>query len=320
MNEFEMIQTYFLPLTMAREEAGGLLDDAAVLNVPDGYDLVMSSDTLNGGTHFLKDEAAANIAHKALRVNLSDMVAMGAKPYCYQLNLAFSQFPDEAWVKDFSSALLADNKEFGVFCSGGDTTVAEGPLLVSMTVTGLVKKGQAVKRSTAKAGDLVVLTGPIGRAAVGVKHLLDVIQLDDPAPFVNAAHKPMPRVAIADGISNYARAAVDISDGLIADLGHVCSTSGVGAKIELESIPFTDDTRALVDAGVISVQDLLIGGDDYEIAMALDPAHIDAFKTLAAEKGVELSVIGSFCEGQGVEVLDEDGKALEFKRTGWTHF
>ena len=131
MNEFEMVQQYFRPLTMEREEAGALVDDAAVFSIPEGMDLVVSSDTLNSGTHFLKKEAPENIAHKCLRVNLSDMAAMGATPLAYQMNLAFNNHPDEAWVKAFSQALLEDNKRFDVFCSGGDTTVSEGSLLVS---------------------------------------------------------------------------------------------------------------------------------------------------------------------------------------------
>ena len=320
MNEFEMIQRYFLPLTMGRKEAEQLQDDAAILDIPDGHDLVISSDTLNGGTHFLKDEDPANIAHKVLRVNLSDMVAMRAKPMSNKMNLSYTQLPDEASVKDFSAALLEDNAEFDVFCSGGDTTVAEGPLLISLTITGIVPKGQAVKRSTAQAGDLVVLSGPIGRAAVGVKILLDVLDVDNPAPFLQAAHRPIPRVAISNEICKYARAAVDVSDGLIADLGHVCQTSGVGAQLELANIPFTDETKALVEGERISYEDLLTGGDDYEIAMAVAPENFDDFSAAAAAQGVELSVIGTFVAGQALEVIDEKGAPLSFKRAGWTHF
>ena len=320
MNEFEMIQHYFRPLTLGHTESEALQDDAAILDIPDGYDLVISSDTLNGGTHFLKKEAPANIAHKALRVNLSDMAAMGAKPYCYQMNLAFSQFPDEEWVKEFSAALLEDSKAFDIFCSGGDTTVAEGPLLVSMTVTGIVPKGKAVKRSTAQAGDLVVLTGPIGRAAVGVKVMLGVLEIEYPQSFLEVCHKPQPRTSISAEICQYARAAVDVSDGLLADLGHVCHSSGVGAQLELDKIPFTDETKALVAADTITHETLLTGGDDYEIAMAVAPENIESFTAAAAAKNVALSVIGTFAEGQGVEVTDPAGQKMEFQRAGWTHF
>lgn len=320
MNEFEMVQEYFLPLTMGRDEAGALLDDAAVFTLPEGMDLVVSSDTLNSGTHFLENEKPANIAHKALRVNLSDMAAMGATPLAYQMNLAFAEQPDEAWVKAFSHALLEDNKAFNVFCSGGDTTVSEGSALISITIFGCVPKGQAVKRDGAQQGDLIVLTGPIGRAAVGVKCLLGLLDLDDPEPFVSVCHKPQPRVALSPAIANYAHAAVDISDGFIADLGHVCQSSSLAAEVRLGDMPFTDETLDLLKKGVVNVETLLTGGDDYEIAMAVKPDNLDSLRAEAEAHGIELSVVGEFKAGEGVHVINDHNEEMEFKRTGWTHF
>jgi thiamine-monophosphate kinase len=320
MNEFEMIRDFFRPLTMGREEAGALLDDAAILNVPDGSELVVSSDTLHGGVHFLKDEAPANIAHKALRVNLSDMAAMGAKPYCYQLNLAFSHMPDLEWAKSFTDALLADQKEFDVFCSGGDTTVVEGPMLVSMTMTGLVPKGRAVKRSGARAGDLAVVTGTIGDPAIGVKVLLKLLELDDPSPFLNASYKPVPRTNTAEAVHTHAHAAIDISDGLIADVSHIASASGLAAVVEIDQVPFSDDAKALLDAGKVDVEDLITGGDDYELALAVAPEKLDGFMAGMEAVGVAATVIGRFTEGQGVQVVDQNGEAVELSRKGWTHF
>ena len=320
MNEFEMVQKYFLPLTMGRDEAGGLLDDAAIFSVPDGMDMVISSDTLNSGTHFLEDEKPENIAHKCLRVNLSDMAAMGATPCAYQMNLAFNAYPDEPWVKAFSGALLEDNEKFGVFCAGGDTTVAEGSLLVSLTIFGFVPKGKAVKRSGAKEGDVIVLTGPIGRAAVGVKSLLGLLELDNPEPFLSICHKPEPRTPLSPAIAQYANAAIDISDGLIADLTHVCDASGLSGELQLGAIPFTDETVALLKAGIVNVETLLTGGDDYEIAMAVAPSNINALSEAAKAVGLDLSVVGEFKAGEGVHVMNEGEGELEFKQTGWTHF
>lgn len=315
-----MVQQYFRPLTMGREEAGALCDDAAVFSVPEGMDLVVSSDTLNSGTHFLHDELPQNVAHKALRVNLSDMAAMGATPIAYQMNLAFAKQPDEAWVKAFSEALLADNERFNVFCSGGDTTVSEGSLLISITIFGYVPKGQAVKRSGAEDGDLLVVTGPIGRAAVGVKSLLGIIELDDPSPFLEVCHKPEPRVALSSAIVKYAKAAIDISDGLIADVSHLCEASGCAADVELKDIPFTDETATLIENGVVRLEKLLTGGDDYEIAMAVAPDDLDALTAEAKACGITLSVIGCFKKGEGLRVLGDEGKELEFESSGWTHF
>lgn len=320
MNEFEMIRDYFRPLTMDRAEAGGLLDDAAILDVPQGFDLVISSDTLNGGVHFLENESPANIAHKCLRVNLSDIAAMGAKPYCYQLNLAFSKMPDLVWLKAFTDALMADQKEFGVFCSGGDTTVIEGPMLVSMTITGLVPKGKAVKRSGAKAGDLVVVTGNIGDATIGVKVKLGILELDDPSAFLLACDRPMPRTPISELVHTHAHAAIDVSDGLIADLSHICDVSGVAAKLEADKIPLSYAARDVLGKGVIALEDLLTGGDDYELALAIPPSRFDVFKAEATKRGVDVSAIGVFEEGDGVRVLDASGQPLEFSRKGWTHF
>lgn len=320
MQEFEMIRDYFRPLTMDRAEAGGLLDDAAILNVPEGYDLVMSSDTLNGGVHFLENEDPANIAHKCLRVNLSDMAAMGAKPYCYQLNLAFSKMPDPSWAKAFTDALMEDQEQFGVFCSGGDTTVIEGPLLISMTITGLVPKGKAVKRFGAKPGDLVVVTGNIGDAAIGVKVKLGILELDDPSAFLLACDRPMARTGIHRMVHTHAHAAIDISDGMIADVSHICEVGGVGARIDADKIPVSMAAKHVLDKGLVKLEDLLTGGDDYELALAVPPAAFDEFAQGAKERGVDVHAIGEFVDGDDVEVLDASGSPLKFDRKGWTHF
>ena len=320
MNEFEMIREYFLPLTLGRAEAADLEDDAAVLNVPDGFDLVISSDTLNAGVHFLKTEAPENVAHKALRVNLSDIAAMGAKPYSYQMNVAFQNAPDIEWVKRFSGALLEDSKEFDVFCSGGDTTVTEGPMLISITITGLVPKGGAVHRTGARTGDLAVVTGNIGDAAIGVKVLLDALHIDNAQSFLDAAHRPVPRVAISDEIREYAQAAIDISDGLIADFCHICGASELGLRLNLADVPLSAGARALIENGTVDYEQLVTGGEDYEIAMAVAPEDFEAFQAKASAKGIELSVVGVFEEGNDLLVFDADGKEVHFKRPGWTHF
>jgi len=302
-NEFEAIERYFLPLTMGRGEAGALKDDAAVLDVPEGFELVVSSDILNEGVHFYEDASAAYIARKALRVNLSDMAAMGAKPYCYQLNLSFPEKPDEAWLSEFSGALLDDQNIFNVFCSGGDTTLTKGPLSICVSIVGLVPKGGAVRRSGARVGDLVVLTGAIGEArARSYKSL------------------PYPRCGLSEDICRYARAAVDVSDGLIADLDHLCRASGLRARLELEKIPLDEEAEASILVGDTTYQSVLSGGEDYELVLAVAPDDIDDFTAAVSAKGVDVSVIGVFQDGAGVHVMGNDGRVLAFGRTGWTHF
>ena len=227
MSEFEVIAKYFAPLTMGRDGSAGLCDDAAVVCVPDGHELVVSSDTLNEGVHFLEGCDPADIAHKALRVNLSDLAAMGAEPLCYQLNIAFPEAPSDGWLAAFTGALMDDQKTYGIYCSGGDTTSIKGGFLsVSITVMGSVPKGRAVRRGGAKAGDLIILSGAVGDAVLGLQVLCEGLERDEYAGAVARYLRPEPRCACASLLRGFAHAAIDISDGLLADLGHVAAASG----------------------------------------------------------------------------------------------
>lgn len=304
MNEFEIIEKYFAPLGL-----DGFMDDAAVIEIPDGFDLVVTSDTLNEGTHFWVGEDAAFIAHKALRVNLSDLASMGADPLCYQLNIAYPEKPSAEWLEKFTGALGADQKEFGLYCSGGDTTSINGPLSISITALGLVPKGQAVRRGGAKAGDAVVLTGPIGGAWIGLEILRGHLSPENPAPFLAACRVPVPQIKIVSAIRAHAHAVADISDGLLADLGHICAASGVGADIVLADIPFAPGALSLAEA-----EKLLTGGDDYQLVLAVPPESL-------SQLGFEHHVIGQFVQGAAdVRVMDKDGKILSFCASGWQHF
>ena len=207
-----------------------------------------------------------------------------------------------------------------IFCSGGDTTVIEGPLLISMTITGLVPKGKAVKRFGAKPGDLVVVTGNIGDAMIGVKVKLGLLDLDDPAAFLLACDRPMARTGIHRMVHTHAHAGIDISDGFIADLSHIADVSGVKAQVQADKIPVSYAAKNLLDRGLVKFEELVTGGDDYELALAVPPAAFDAFQAGAKERGVDVHAVGTFTEGEGVEVLDVSGTPLQFDRKGWTHF
>ncbi len=299
MSEFGIIEKYFAPL------ANNVLDDdAAVLDIPGGQQLVVTSDTSNRGDHFVDELSPADAARKCLRSNLSDLAAMGADPFTYQLNLALPKEIDEEWLAGFASGLEADQKEFGILLSGGDTTaMSAGALSVSITALGLVPPGEAVPRGGARAGDLVVVTGPLGDAC------LDRLRI------------PYPRTAIAPHIRAYAKAAVDISDGLPADLGHICEVSGLAAQIELAKIPFSETVQDALSSGKTTPQDILTWGEDYELALAVAPGDFDSFKAEVGQQGVEPIAIGVFTEGTPeVQVLDENGVALPFNKTGWQHF
>ena len=284
MNEFELIKTYFQPLSEIAFD-----DDAAVLSVPEGYELVVSSDTINEGVHYRADAQPGYIARKALRSNLSDLAAMGARPFYYQLNLALPGTVEKDWLEAFTGALAEDQQEFDIRLSGGDSTAAlAGASSISITIMGLVEKGKAVRRGGAKAGDLILLSGPVGEAVAREYH-----------------HMPYPRLDLVAAMEKYAHGAIDISDGLPADLGHMAAASGLAARVELADIPLYEDTD-------LPPEILLTGGEDYELLIAVPPEHADKF--------AGCSVIGEFAAGQGVEILDRAGDPLVLKQTGWSHF
>ncbi len=341
MNEFSMIEEYFLPLTMGHKESLLLKDDAAIFDIPKNHELIVTSDTLSAGVHFLKNEQPEYIAHKALRVNLSDLAAMGAVPLAYQLCIAFPKKPYEQWIKKFTAALLKDQKEFGIFCSGGDTTITKGALTISITAMGLVPKGKAMKRSGAKVGDVLIITGPVGGAAAGLKMLKGELPLPEgggrgrgygsrmmpktlpPHPalplwgreIVNAYQKPVPRLAAASSIRRYANAAIDISDGLIADVAHVCMASGCTAKIDIAAMQFHQVVQKY-----LTPEEAITGGDDYELALAASPKNLSVLLKNLRTQGLKPQIIGEFIKGEPKVLIYKNGKALDFKKSGWTHF
>ena len=313
MNEFEVIQKYFRPLTEGHDL---LLDDAAVLSVPAGHDLVVTSDTSNAGTHFLKEAQPGDVARKALRRTLSDLAAMGAKPCAYQLNIAFPEKPQKSWLSAFSAALFEDQKIFGVFCSGGDTTSIHGPLSISMTAMGFVPAGKALRRSGARPGDHIILTGPVGDALVGLRVLEEKIKTDDDDYFIRAYYRPVPRTSHVETLRAYAAAAIDISDGLVADLGHICAASACGAEISVTPAMFSVPVREVK----ISQAEFLTGGDDYELLLAVRPEKSHVLLGRLYEEGLVALKIGEFRQEHGVTVFDAKGAVLPLENTGWRHF
>lgn len=333
MNEFDIIADYFRILTMGRAECAGLQDDAAVLTIPPGRELVVSTDTLNAGTHFLKNEAPENIARKALRVNLSDLAASGADPLCYQLSMAYPQKPQAEWLKAFTGALLEDQTIFGIFCSGGDTTSIHGGVLsVSMTVLGTVPAGKAVRRGGARAGDMIVLTGSVGDAALGLHAVWNGREAAYPKAV--ARHRlPLPRVVAAEAVRENTHAAIDISDGLLADLGHICAASHLAAEVRLAgegggpgtashpALALSEEVRMALLSAEMKMEDVLSGGDDYELVLAVAPDRLAPLLAGLEKLAIPAQVIGRFTAGApGVKVLDAAGAALSLKAHGWQHF
>ncbi len=323
MDEFGLIECYFRPLTKGYAGCAALSDDAAVLDIPDGHEVVITSDTLNEGVHFLDSEAPDNIARKALRVNLSDLASMGARPFSYQLNIAFPDKEiDERWVAGFSNALAEDNERYGIFCSGGDTTRIKGDRCsISITALGLVPKGQAVRRGGAKNGDLIVLSGGVGDAALGLKVLQEGY---DEALYKDAVSRhrlPQPRVGIEDIVCKYAHAAADISDGLLADCMHIAKSSGLGAEIDLQTLAFSKDVQHAIANNIVSYEDVLCGGDDYELILAVSADYLDVLLQELQKSDLNAFVIGSFVDSSlSLSLLNSEAYRINLESRGWKHF
>lgn len=319
MGEFNIIEKYFLPLARGHKEVAGFQNDAAVLDISFGKQLVVTSDTLTAGTHFFDNQSAETIAKKALRTNLSDLAAMGSKPYCYQLCLSLPE-PDEAWIEEFTNALKSDQLRYGIFLSGGDTTSTNGPLSISITAMGLVEEGKAVLRSGAEVGDLIFLTGSVGDAYCGLQSLRGEMT-DVQKSCVEAYYVPEIPSDFGAQIGDLVSAGLDISDGLIADLGHIAKASSLTAVLELDSINFSAEVQTLIEGGQVTKEALLSGGDDYQLLLTVRSDKAEALEKIAKSCNVSLQQIGIMQEGEGeVLVLDENGLPIEFSHTGWQHF
>ena len=289
----------------------GIGDDAAVLEVPVGQHLVAATDTLNAGTHFPEDTSPYDIAYKCLAVNLSDMAAMGATPRWALLSLSLPE-ADQEWVHAFIAGFKSLAQDHAVALVGGDTT--SGPLSVSLTALGLVKPGTQLMRSGAKPGDLLVVSGSIGGAA----RVLDLLQGGESVCDRQLLDRPQPRVKLGQALVGYANACIDISDGLLADLGHVLRASGCGARIHLEKLPYDDVLAGLEDRLRWNYQ--LSGGDDYELLFTLPDCYKEMITTWCRETDTRLSVIGEIEDGEGIRCIGPDGSGYDPQYAGFEHF
>lgn len=321
--EFEIIARFFAPLAARCPGALGLTDDAAVLEVPPGKALVVTTDTLVAGVHFLPDDPPDLIARKALRVNLSDLAAMGARPAGVLLAAAFPAVTDESWLIRFAGGLGADLAAFDTGLLGGDTVATPGPLTLTITALGFVAAGRALRRSGARPGETVYVSGSLGDAALGLEALRGGLAgLDEAARglLVDRYHLPRPRVELGLRLIGIVGAAMDISDGLCADLCHICRASGLGAVIEAARLPLSPAARRAVEMCPERLAAVLSGGDDYELLFTAPPAAAPALASLADELGLPLTAIGTMIEGGGVKVLAADGSEITVAEGGYRHF
>jgi thiamine-monophosphate kinase len=324
--EDKLIARFFKPLA-THPGALSLTDDTAIFEPPAGHDLVLTADAVAGGVHFFPDDPPDAIARKALRVNLSDLAAKAAKPTGFLLTLAVPAGIDDAWLERFSSGLRSDAESFACPLFGGDTIRTTGPVTVSIFAFGSVPHGKMVKRSGAKTGDRIIVTGTIGDAALGlrVRKAVDTAQnwkLDGALRdhLLRRYLMPQPRLGLADALRTHASAAMDVSDGLVGDLTKLCGVSGVSAEINASSVPLSAAAQTALGSDARLIETILTGGDDYEIVCAMNPDAVPAFRARAAMADITVTDIGVVVDGTNEPRFIGANGPLSFARKSFSHF
>jgi len=326
--EFDRIARFFRPLAAGFPGAFELKDDAALVEVPPGMRLVVTTDAMVAGVHFLPTDPPGQIAAKLLRVNLSDLAAKGASPLAYSLVTGLPGDTGDAWLADFAAGLAADQATYGIHLLGGDSVSTSGPMTLTVSALGLVPgvgpNGGMVRRSGAQAGDLVFVSGTVGDAALGLRLALGKhldATAEEGAFLLSRLRLPQPRTALAPVLRDHATAAADVSDGLLADLGHLCTASGHKASVRADRLPLSPAASRLLEADPALLPEIVAGGDDYEIIFTVPPGRRDALLAAAAQAGVPIAEIGMMSAGApAVTLLDAGGRDVTPPRLGWQHF
>lgn len=320
--EDKLIARFFGPIA-TDPGALGLSDDAAFIKPPAGCEMVLKTDAIVSGIHFFTEDPAAAVAQKALRVNLSDLAAKGARPLGFLVSLALPKGIDETWLAGFASGLREDAATYKCPLFGGDTVRSPGPIMVSVATFGSVPDGRMVRRSTAKPGDHVFVSGSIGDAVLGLglrngaSWSLDDKQREH---LLSRYLLPRPRNALAQAVLDYASASMDVSDGLAGDLAKLCRVSKVSADIEVARVPLSDAAKVVIAQDAAQLEPALSGGDDYEILCTVPPANVDRFRVAAMAAKTAVTDIGTIAQGEGARFCRADGTTLNFKRASFSHF
>jgi thiamine-monophosphate kinase len=324
--EDRLIARHFKPLAR-HPGAYGLVDDAAVLLPPKGHELVLKTDAIVGGVHFFPDDPPEAVAQKALRVNLSDLAAKGAKPAGFLLSLVIPKSIGDGWLSRFARGLSADVRRYKCPLFGGDTDRTPGPATISIAAFGTLPKGRMVRRSGARNGDVVVVTGSIGDAALGLKLRLNPragarwrLTAAQRRHLLSRYLVPQPRTRLAEALRRHASSAMDVSDGLMGDFAKLCRASGVGAQIEVERIPLSNAAKAALAAEPALIETILTGGDDFEVVATIPRRKLQAFRAAAKTAGVRVTEIGQVMAGRVVAFRDQEGRTLRFARASFSHF
>ncbi|WP_458096638.1 thiamine-phosphate kinase [Roseomonas sp. WA12] len=317
--EFALIARHFRGL--AGEGALDLSDDAALLTPPAGRELVLAADAMVEGVHYLPDDPPDTIGRKLLRVNLSDLAAMGAEPLAYLMTTALPPGTGPKWLEGFAAGLAEDQGKFGIHVLGGDTVSIPGPACLSLTIIGTVPPGQALRRAGARPGDDLWVSGTIGDGALGLAVLQGRAPADAEGHLARRYRLPEPRLALGVALRGIARSAMDVSDGLAQDLGHLCRAAGIGAVLELASLPLSPAAASILADDPSWLPRLATGGDDYELLFAASPADALRIDAAALAANTRATRIGRFTDGPPeVTVMGSEGRAMILPQGGWSHF
>jgi thiamine-monophosphate kinase len=323
----EAIIRYLAPLARCAPGAFGLEDDCALIAPKPGTELVLKTDPVAEGVHFLADDAPEDIAWKALAVNVSDLAAKAARPLGYLMALSFPDAPTADWLARFAAGLQAAQDSFACHLLGGDTDRRPGPLTITISIIGEVEVGRMVRRGTARSGETLFVSGSLGDAALGLalrknSRLADLWGL----PPAEAEHlrrrylRPQPRLGLGPALRERASAAMDVSDGLAKDLARMCAASSCAARVRLSDVPLSPAaSKALAAAPALGPR-IVTGGDDYEVLATVPAANADGFQAMATQAGIAVTRIGETLPGTGVIIEGRDGQPLTLDRTGWDHF
>lgn len=314
-------------LTGGCEGAFALTDDAALLSPPEGHDLVLTTDAVAAGIHYLPDDGPADIAWKALAVNLSDLAGKGASPLGYQMALSFPEAPARSWMEAFAAGLGEVQARFGGRLLGGDTDRRPGPLTVTITMIGTVPRGAFVRRGTARAGDALYVSGHLGEAALGLRLRQGPLpaaewglSAEEIRALAQRYTRPEPRLGLGPALRAHASAAMDLSDGLLKDLGRMAAASGVGVQLDLRTLAMQPFVASLLSHRPQLVESIVAGGDDYEILAAVPADHAAEFEQEVRATGVAVSRIGVVDTSGTITIRGLDGEVMEMPRRGWDHF
>ena len=322
--EFGFIETYMAPLATGNEGALGLKDDAGLFDVAPGHRAVVTTDALIAGIHFRDTDPPDSVGAKALAVNLSDLASMGAAPLGYTLILALPKDWTADWAAGFSNGLAAMQQRHSLQLLGGDTVAANGPLTIGVTAFGSVPEGRQIMRSGAGTSDDIWVSGSIGDAALALAIYnagdSDRMAAPEYAALLDRLQRPEPRVALGQKLVGIATAAIDISDGLAADLGHLCHASAIGANIETENIPLSAAARDCLGAPSYGMDIVIGGGDDYELLFTAPPSQAADVTQAAERSGGAVTRIGRANAKNRVRFAAADGHEIEIKKPGWAHF